>query len=83
MDLREQVARFRELLEKSGLGVDDFELNVDSDAFKGLLAGGAGSLEVHFRPTGRSISYSYDGTSSWLNQLAADLAANKFRTPGP
>ncbi|PLX98831.1 MAG: hypothetical protein C0623_11300 [Desulfuromonas sp.] len=82
MDLRQQVVRFRELLDRSGLEIDDFELNVNSDAFRKLLDGGAGSLEVLCRRSGIAINYQYDGTASWLDQLAADLSQGKFRKDG-
>ena len=80
MDLREQVIKFRALLQEHGLDVNDFELNVNSDAFKELLSGGPGGLEVHDRNSGVSIDYSYDGTPAWLTQLAIDLAAGKFQS---
>ena len=79
MDLREQVIQFREMLLQSGMQVDDFELNVNSDAFKELLSGGAGSLEVRYRPSGIAIDYQYDGTASWLETLADDLAKEAFQ----
>jgi len=79
MDLREQVIQFRELLQNNGLLIDDFELNVKSDAFKELLAGGEGSLEVNCRKSGVAIDYAYDGTTSWLTKLASDLENGKFQ----
>ena len=79
MNLREQVLQFRGLLEDNDLDVDEFELNVNSDAFKELLAGGGASLEVHYLKNGISIEYQYDGTSSWLESLADDLTNGKFQ----
>lgn len=55
-----------------------FELNVDSDAFRELLAGGAGKLEVHCRKSNVTVEYTYDGTSSWLENFAADLGKGEF-----
>lgn len=81
MDLRDQVVQFRGMLEENGFDVDDFELNVNSDAFKELLAGGAGELEVRYRQSGVAIDYQYDGTSSWLEKLADDLDKRKFLKP--
>jgi hypothetical protein len=81
MDLREQVVQFRGMLEENGFPVDDFELNVNSDAFKELLAGGSGGLEVRYRKSGIAIDYQYDGTPSWLEKLADDLDKGKFLKP--
>lgn len=79
MDLRDQVLQFRNLLQKKTLDIDDFELNVDGDAFRKLLSGGGASLEVHRRSTGVTIVYHHDGTSAWLEALAADLEQGGFR----
>lgn len=79
MDLREQVVRFKALLQEHDLQVDDFALNVNSDAFKGLLDGDEGCLEVRCRKTGMAIDYKYDGTVAWLEILAEDLAVGKFQ----
>ncbi len=81
MDLREQVIQFRALLQKNDYDVEDFELNVNSDAFKELLDGGDGSLEVLYRKSGVSCEYQYDGTPSWLDVLAADLESGKYQLP--
>lgn len=78
MDLREQVVQFRSLLQQHGLKVDDFELNVRGDAFRELLDGGDGSLEVRYRTTDVAIAYHYDGTAGWLGQLARDLRDGTF-----
>ena len=78
MDLREQVLQFRTLLQENNLDIDDFELNVNSDAFKQLLDGGDGSLEVRHRGNDVGIDYLYDGTPSWLDSFAADLKDGKF-----
>lgn len=80
MDLQEQVIKFRALLQQNDLDVEDFELNVNSDAFKGLLDGGAGSLEVLYRKSGVSCEYQYDGTPSWLDLLSSDLESGKFQS---
>jgi len=82
MDLREQVLQFRSLLEESGFDIGDFELNVDGDAFRGLMAGGNGHLEVRSRTTGVAITYNYDGTPAWLENLAADLGNGTFSNSG-
>ena len=78
MDLREQVMQFRTLLQENGLDIDDFELNVNSDAFKKLLDGGEGCLQVRNRAFDIAIDYLYDGTSSWLKAFSADLSDGKF-----
>jgi len=79
MDLRDQIGRFRALLQDQDLDVNDFELNVNGDAFKELLAGGQGGLEVHNRISSVTIDYAYDGTPSWLTTFANDLASGKFK----
>ena len=79
MDLRDQVLQFRNLLQEKALDVDDFELNVDGDAFRKLLSGEDARLEVHRRSTGVTIAYQHDGTSAWLEVLAADLEQGGFR----
>ncbi len=78
MDLRDQVLQFRNLLQENDLDIEDFELNVNSDAFKELLDGGDGSLEVRNRTSKIAIDYLYDGTPSWLENFAADLKRGKF-----
>lgn len=78
MDLREQVLYFQEVLTEQGLNVNDFELNIAGEAFRALLAGGNGELEVRYRPSDTTIVYPCDGTAGWIKSLQADLANSKF-----
>jgi hypothetical protein len=81
MLMKEQILQFRQLLDKHGLSVDDFELNVDGEMFRLIMAGEPADLEVLCRSSQRTKTYRCDGSPQWLELFSKDLAAELFSTP--
>jgi hypothetical protein len=62
----------------SGLSIDDFELNVDGETFRALMAGEPADLEVLCRTSQVTKTYRCDGSRQWLDLFSSDLAAKLF-----
>ena len=45
--MKEQLLQFRELLTNNGLTIDDFEMNVDGETFRLLMAGKPAEIKVY------------------------------------
>ena len=78
--MKEQLLQFRELLTNNGLTSDDFEMNVDGETFRLLMAGKPAEIKVHCRSSQVTRTYSCDGSPRWLEQFSADLEASLFLT---
>ena len=76
--MKEQLMQFRQILEEHGLSIDDFEMNVDGETFRLLMAGEPANLEVFCRTTKVTRTYCCDGSPQWLIQFSEDLAAEIF-----
>ena len=76
--MKEQILQFRQLLDEHGLSVDDFELNVDGETFRLIMAGEPTDLEVHCRTSQVTKTYRCDGSPQWLGLFSKDLAAKLF-----
>jgi hypothetical protein len=78
--MKQQILHFRQLLEKRGLSIDDFELNVDGETFRALMAGEPTDLDVLCRASQTTRTYRCDGSKLWLDMFAKDLDAKLFAT---
>lgn len=76
--MQKQIQQFRQILAENGLSVDDFELNVDGETFRALMAGQPADLEVVCRSSQVSRTYRHDGGDAWLEQFARDLQKSLF-----
>jgi len=79
--IREQLQRFRQLLDDQRLSIEDFEMNVDGETFRALMAGEPVEIEVLCRSSQVLRIYQYDGTGAWLDLFAADLQQHVFDAP--
>jgi hypothetical protein len=76
--MKQQILQFRRLLDSRDLSIDDFELNVDGETFRALMAGEPTDLEVLCRTTQTTRTYRCDGSKLWLDLFAQDLDAHLF-----
>lgn len=76
--MKEQILQFRQLLDERSLSIDDFELNVDGETFRSLMAGMPADLVVLCRSSQVTRTYHCDGSSQWLTQFSKDLDAEVF-----
>lgn len=76
--MKEQILQFKQILEEHGLSIDDFELNVDGDTFRSLMAGEPADLAVLCRGSQVTRTYHSDGSPQWLELFAQDLDAAVF-----
>ena len=82
VEMKEQIIQFRQILDDHGLSIDDFELNVDGETFRLLMAGEPVDLAVLCRSSQVTLTYHCDGSPQWLTLFAEDLAAGSFSS-GP
>lgn len=79
--MKEQILKFRQILDDHGLSIDDFELNVDGETFRLLMASEPVDLKVFCRSSKVSRNYHCDGSPQWLVQFAEDLDLEVFSSP--
>ena len=76
--MKEQILQFRQILDDHGLSIDDFEMNVDGETFRMLMAGEPVDLEVLCRSSQVTRTYHCDGSPQWLAAFSSDLEKNLF-----
>jgi hypothetical protein len=76
--MKEQILQFRQILDRHNLSIDDFELNVDGETFRLLIAGEPAEVEVLCRSSQTTRAYRCDGTAGWLEAFTKDLEAAIF-----
>ncbi len=76
--MKEHILQFRQLLDDRGLSIDDFEMNVDGETFRLLMAGEPVDLAVLCRSSQVTRTYHCDGSPQWLTLFANDLDTDSF-----
>ena len=76
--MKEQILQFKQLLDERSLSIDDFELNVDSETFRLLMAGEPVDLVVLCRSSQVTRTYHCDGSPQWLTMFTKDIDAEVF-----
>ena len=76
--MKEQLQQFKQILDQHGFSIDDFEMNVDGETFRLLMAGEPVDLKVYCRSTQVTRTYHCNGSSSWLEQFSSDINEDCF-----
>ena len=76
--MKEHIQQFRIVIEQHALSIDDFEMNVDGETFRLLMAGEPVDLEVYCRTSQVTRTYHFDGSLSWLEQFSLDISQDCY-----